>query len=366
MNFFHTRITPEAIEGALACLKSGFLSEGKLVRQFEEALAEELGLLGPVAVNSGTSALHLGLVVAGVGPGDEVILPAQTFVASGLAILMCGGKPVFADIQPYSGNLDPESVRARITGRTRAIMPVHWGGYPCDMDELAAVAREHGLAVIEDAAHALGATYKGRPVGALSRFTAFSFQAIKHLTTGDGGALCCSTDADREEARRRRWFGIDRARDQETILGERDYNLEVLGFKYHLNDLAAAVGLGNLPELPAALARHRSIAARYRAELRGIPGLELLECRPDRESSWWIFTVLVERREEFIRALAARGVPASVVHLRIDRNRVLGGLRADLAHQAWFNERQVALPVHAGLGDEDVDRVIRAVKDGWQ
>lgn len=365
MNFFHTRITPEAIERALYCLKSGFLSEGKLVRQLEDELAAQLGLAGPVALNSGTSALHLGLMVAGVGPGDEVILPAQTFVASGLAILMCGGRPVFADIQPFSGNLDPDSVRARITERTRAIMPVHWGGYPCDMDELAAVAREHGLVVIEDAAHALGATYKGRPVGSLSRFTAFSFQAIKHLTTGDGGALCCLADADREEALRRRWFGIDRARDQATILGEREYNLETLGFKYHLNDLAAAVGLGNLPGLLPALARHRAIAARYRAELQGVSGLELLDWRPDRESSWWIFTVLVERREKFIRALAARGVPASVVHLRIDRNRVLGGLRADLVHQTWFDERQVALPVHVGLGDEDVDLVIRAVKGGW-
>src|SRR5262249_43887055 len=158
---------------------------------FEQELATTLGLIRPVAVNSGTSALHLALEVAGVGSGDEVILPAQTFVASGLSILMCDAAPVFADIQPFTGNIDPGSVRAKITARTKAIMPVHWGGYPCDMDEINAIARGHDLAVIEDAAHALGAIYKGRPVGALSRFTAFSFQAIKHLTTGDGGALCC-------------------------------------------------------------------------------------------------------------------------------------------------------------------------------
>ncbi|MEO7975419.1 MAG: DegT/DnrJ/EryC1/StrS family aminotransferase [Thermoanaerobaculia bacterium] len=365
MNFFHTRISPQAIEFAQAALSSGFVSEGKLVRQFEGELSSQLGLIGPVALNSGSSALHLGLVVAGVGAGDEVILPAQTFVASGLSIVMCGAKPVFADIQRYSGNLDPGAIRAKITPRTKAIMPVHWGGYPCDMDELNAVAGEHGLAVIEDAAHALGATYKGRPVGALSRFTAFSFQAIKHLTTGDGGALCCLGDADREEARRRRWFGIDRVRDVATILGEREYDLETVGFKYHLNDVAAAIGLGNLPGLPLALARHRAIAARYRNELRSIPGLDLLECRPDRNGSWWLFTVLVERREDFVRALSGRDVPTSVVHLRIDRNRVLGGVQSDLVNQGWFNDRQVALPVHVGLCDEDVEQVICAVRAGW-
>ncbi len=365
MNFFHTRISESATELALITLRSGFVSEGKLVKKFEEELSTQLGVASPVALNSGTSALHLGLTLAGVGPGDEVILPAQSFVASGLAVLMCGARPVFADIQRYTGNLDPEGARGKITPRTKAIMPVHWGGYPCDMNEINAIAVEHGLEVLEDAAHALGATYKGRPVGALSRFTAFSFQAIKHLTTGDGGALCCLRESDRDEARRRRWFGIDRVRDIATVLGEREYDLETLGFKYHLNDLAASIGLGNLPEMPTVLARHRSIAARYRAELQGVSGLQHLKCLPDREGSWWMFTVLVERREAFIRALAGRGVPASVVHLRIDRNRVLGGVQRDLENQEWFNQRQVSLPVHVGLSDEDVDQAIRAVRSGW-
>lgn len=365
MNFFHTRITPESIQRALACLRSGFLSEGRMVRQFEEALAGHLGLVGPVALNSGTSALHLGLVLAGVGPGDEVILPAQTFVASGLSVLMCGAKPVFADIQRTTGNLDPKAVSTKISPKTKVILPVHWAGYPCDMDEIQALAKENGLTVLEDAAHALGATYKGRPIGSLSRFTAFSFQAIKHLSTGDGGALCCSEGCDFEEAKRRRWFGIDRVRDAATILGEREYDLNSVGFKYHLNDLAASVGLGNLSGLPQVLARHRSIASRYREELQAVAGLEHLECRQDRESSCWVFTVLVDRREDFIRALEKRGVPASVVHLRIDRNRVLGGIQRDLVNQDWFNDRQVALPVHVGLKDDDVDQVVRAVKLGW-
>ena len=365
MNFFHTHISPRAVELAVETLRSGFVSEGKRVREFEIELEHLLGLVRPVAVNSGTSALHLALVVAGVEPDDEVILPPQTFVASATTILMCGAKPVFADIQPHTGNLDLESLRAHITPRTKAVMPVHWGGYPCDMDEINAVAREHNVAVVEDAAHALGAAYKGRPVGALSRFTAFSFQAIKHLTTGDGGALCCLREEDYTAARRRRWFGIDRERDLPSILGERVYDLDELGFKYHMNDLAAAVGLGNLADVPAHLARHREIAAAYRKGLEGVAGITLPESKPDRESAHWFFTLLVERREDFVRALKDRGIPTTVVHQRIDRNRVFGGVRDDLPGQRYFDERQIALPVNVGLTGNDVDTMIRGVTDGW-
>jgi perosamine synthetase len=365
MNFFHTHISSKAIELAAATLRSTYVSEGELVRKFEGELARVFGVARPVAVNSGSSALHLALAVAGVGPGDEVILPPQTFVASGLAILMCGATPVFADIQRHTGNIDPQSLRSCITPQTKAIMPVHWGGYPCDMDEINTIAEQHGLAVVADAAHALGATYKGRSVGSLSRFTAFSFQAIKHLTTGDGGAVCCLRDEDYDEARRRRWFGIDRTRDETSILGERVYNLEKVGFKYHLNDIAAAIGLGNLPDIPANLARHRQIAGRFWDELKNLCGITHLDQKSDRESAYWVYTMLVDERENFIRALKSRGVPASVVHQRIDRNRVFGGLRPDLAGQDYFDARQVALPIHCGLTDDDVDCVVTSVRAGW-
>lgn len=365
MNFFHTHISERAVELAAETLRSGFVSEGQRVREFEEELSRTLGLLRPVAVNSGTSALHLALAVAGVGPGDEVVLPAQTFVASGLTVLMCGAQPIFADIQPSTGNLDPASVRAHISPRTKAIMPVHWGGYPCDMDEINAIGAEHGVTVVEDAAHALGASYKGVAVGALSRFAAFSFQAIKHLTTGDGGALCCREEGDYFEARRKRWFGIDRQRDEPSILGERVYNLHSVGFKYHMNDLSAAVGLGNLLDIQSNLCRHRQIAKTYRLQLARVSGVTLLEDRGDRESACWFFTILVDRREDFIRALKARGIPATVVHQRIDTNSVLGGKRRDLVGQEYFDKHQVALPIHSALLDPDVARVIQAVTGGW-
>jgi perosamine synthetase len=365
MEFFHTSVSPRAIELVSETLKSTFLSEGRRVKEFEAALASQLALLHPVALNSGTSALHLALVLAGVGPGDEVILSPQTFVASGLAILMQHATPVFADIDPRTGNISSASITAKITPRSRAIMPVHWAGYPCDLDEIDAIAKAHGLAVVEDAAHALGATYKSRAIGSISRFTAFSFQAIKHLTTGDGGALCCANESDAQLATTLRWFGIDRAHSAPSILGERVYDISTLGFKYHLNDLAAAAGLGNLEDFPARLARRRQIAARYRRELASVPGLELLAIAGDREHACWLFTLLVERREDFIRKLASRNIPSSVVHLRIDHNSIFGGIREDLPGQSDFNARQISIPVHEGLTDVDVAQVIAAVTDGW-
>lgn len=365
MQLFNTHVSPRAAELTAETLRSTFLSEGETVAAFEAELGRIAGIPNAVAVNSGTSALHLALVLAQIGPGDEVILPAQTFIATGLAILMQGAVPVFADIQRTTGNIDPASIAAKITPKTRAIMPVHWAGYPCDMDEINVLAAAHNLAVIEDAAHALGATYRGRHIGSLSRFTAFSFQAIKHITTGDGGAVACPNPGDYSEARRLRWFGIDRERDKLGPLGERVYNLKEVGYKYHLNNLAAAVGLGNLPDLPAILARRRATASHFRVALASVPGVTLLDAQPDRESAHWIFTLIAERRDAFIAAMKSRGVPASVVHQRIDHNAVFGGVREELVEQTWFDARQVSLPVHQDLTDDDVSHIVKSVTAGW-
>ena len=362
IRFFHTHVAPAAVERVMDVLRSGQLSEGPMVQRFEQSLASRLGLVNPVALNSGTSALHLALCIAGVGPDDEVILPAQTFVATGLVVLMQRAVPIFADIQPETGNLDPDAIRRRITSRTKAIMPVHWGGYPCDLDEIHAIARQHGLAVIEDAAHALGATYKGRPIGAVSRFTAFSFQAIKHLTTGDGGALCCPAAEDHHQARRRRWFGIDRAGTTVSPLGERAYDLAEVGFKYHMNDVAAALGLGNLEDFPSRLARRRALAACYRSQLSGVRDIKLLDQAGDRESACWLFTLRTPRRLALVEKLRAVGIPASVVHQRIDRNTLFGKCHDALAGQAAFDAEQLALPLHEGLDDGDVDRICSEVR----
>lgn len=365
MEFFNTHVSHQSIELARKVLESTWISEGQMVRQFEEELSTQLGVTNPVAVNSGTSALHLGLAVAGIKPGDEVILPAQTFIATGLSIMMQFAKPVFADIQLNTGNIDSNSIRSKITGRTKAIIPVHWGGYPCDMDEINALAREHNLAVIEDAAQALGATYKGSPIGSGSRFTAFSFQAIKHLTTGDGGMLCCLNIEDYHEVRRRRWFGIDRDLSKPAILGEREYDVKEVGYKYHLNNIAAAIGSGNLKDFPERLKRRQEIGERYRKELSDVSGVKLLDFKADRTHAYWLFTMLVENRLDFIKKLRKHGVPVSVVHQRIDRYSVFGGVRENLVNQTAFDEKQISLPVHEELTDYEVGKIIKVVKSGW-
>jgi perosamine synthetase len=365
IQFFRTNISKEAIEYSNSVIKSTHISAGKVAEAFEKKLISELNVVNPVTLNSATSALHLALVVAGIKKGDEVIIPAQTFIATGLVVLMQGATPVFADIQLETGNIDPLSIKEKITSKTKAIIPVHWSGYPCDMDEINQIAKENNLIVIEDAAHAIGAKYKGKAIGSISNFTAFSFQAIKHLTTGDGGALCCLNSNDFYQAKRRRWFDIDRDNAKPSILGERVYDAEEIGYKYHMNDIAAAMGIGNLKTLPEILNHHKTIATIYSNGLKNIPGIELMKYKNDRESSWWFYQIKLENREDFIKKLNSKGIPSSVVHLRIDKNSVLGGLRNELVNQNEFNAKQVSLPIHMGLSEEITQSFIEEIKKGW-
>jgi perosamine synthetase len=362
---FNTFVHPSAQQRVSDVLTSTFLSEGKLVKEFESQLTIELGMRHPAALNSGTSALHLALEVAGVGVGDEVILSPQTFIASAITIVQVGGRPVFADIQYDNGNIDPADVEHRITPRTKAIMAVHWGGYPCDMVELHAIAQRHGLVVIEDAAHAPGATYQGQPIGAISDYTCFSFQAIKHLTTGDGGALCARDPEKAREVFRRRWFGIDRANSPVNEVGEREYDLTDVGYKYHLSDYAAALGLANLTGFWERMERRRTLVARYNAGLQAVSGLTPFVHQADRESAHWLYGFHVENRLAFIRALKSKGVAASVVHDGIDHNTMFGGKRPELTQQRRYDETQIHIPLHDGLTDEQVDYIIQVINAGW-
>jgi perosamine synthetase len=286
-------------------------------------------------------------------------------LATTTAILMAGGKPVYADVEYQTGNLAADEITRHITGKTRAILATDWGGYPCDWDAIQAIARANGLAAIEDAAHALGATYKGKPVGSIGPTTCFSFQAIKHLTTGDGGLICVSTPEDYEQAVRLRWYGIDRLKRKPSILGEPEWNVTEVGYKYHMNDVAAAMGIGNMEDLDRNLNRRREIVTAYRSALSTIPGVQLFQHSPERQSANWLFSIHVERREEFCRMMTAKEIPVSVVHLRIDRNDVCGGERTDLPQLARFTETHVSLPLHPYLTDDDVKCVTDAVSSGW-
>ena len=362
---FSTFVHPSAAQRVCNVLASTYLSEGKLVQEFEARLSAELGMRHPAALNSGTSALHLALEVAGIGAGDEVILAPQTFIASALTVVQVGARPVFADIQYDTGNIDPADIEHRITPRTKAIMAVHWGGYPCDLTEIQAIADRHGLVVIEDAAHSPGATYQGQAIGSISDFTCFSFQAIKHLTTGDGGALCARSPELAREVFRRRWFGIDRASSPVNELGEREYDLTDVGYKYHLSDYAAALGLANLDGFAGRMTARRARVQQYRDGLRRVPGLTHFVHQPDRESAHWLFGFHVENRLGFIRALRARGVAASVVHDGIDHNALFGGKRPDLTQQRRFDETQIHIPLHDALTAEQAAYIVDIIKQGW-
>ncbi len=365
LKMFSVYMSDKSIERVIKTLRSGFIGEGSVVKEFEDKLKEIVEIPFPVALNSGTSALHLALVMAGVKAGDEVITTAQTMMATSHAILHQQARPVFSDVQYGTANIDPNDIEHRITEKTKAILVVHWAGYPCNLDEIHTIARKYSLTVIEDAAHALGATYHGKTIGTISPFTCFSFQAIKHVTSGDGGALCLLSREQYEEALRRRWYGIDRVKRKPSILGEPEWNVTEVGFKYHMNDIAASIGLENLKLLPQLLQRRQAIASYYREHLQGISGLTLFESESDRTSAYWLFTMHVERRGDFVHMLRSKGIEASVVHLRIDTNDIFGSLRTDLPVLDKLTETHISLPIHNHLTDEDISYIVDCVKAGW-
>lgn len=368
MQFFQSTLSRYSIDFANDVLLSGFVNDGDYVRKFEGALELSVGLLNPVCVNSGTSALHLAVVLAGIHPNTQVITSPQTFIASSLAILYARAVPVFADINPLTGNLDPKSVESKITEKTTAILTIDWAGCPSDLSELSELSRKYNLKLIEDAAHSLGATYQGKYVGSGQvDFCCFSTQAIKNLTTVEGGILCCKAEFDYRHANKIKWFGVDKKDSPEGELGEREYVLDEVGFKMNSNNLHAAIGLGNLDGFHSRLFRRRSIAARYFTELASVPGLTLMKYDSDRQSSYWLFPVRVEKRLDFVRALKAKGVPTSVVHMRIDKHPLLSpnGINRDLVGQEIFEKEQIHIPVHDQLTDSDVSLIISTIKEGW-
>jgi perosamine synthetase len=365
VRMFIPYVSKSAVERVSNTLQSGYIGEGPVVADFEKGFNTLIGTRYSLALSSCTAALHLALAVCNVGPGDEVITTAQTMAATSHTVLAHYAKPVYADIQYLTGNIDPQDIEHRITARTKAIVAVHWAGYPCDMEKILVIAGKHKIAVIEDAAHAIGAIYKGIPVGTISPFTCFSFQAVKHITTGDGGMLCCTQEAAYHKARRLRWYGIDRKNRKPSELGEPIWDMAETGYKYHMNDIAASMGVEHLRELSDILERRRLIARIYRQELKDVPGITLFESRDDRKSAYWLFTIHVDNRLEFVRMLKSRGVEASVVHLRIDANTVFGPLREDLVNLGRFNKSQISIPVHNMLTDKDVEHIIRSIKGGW-
>ncbi|ETW94426.1 MAG: hypothetical protein ETSY1_34865 [Candidatus Entotheonella factor] len=317
-----------------------------------------------VAVNSCTSAITLVLHLSGVTAGDEVITTPMTCTATNEPILHTGARLRWADVDLDTGNIDPSSILPLINERTKAIVAVHWGGIPCDLDTLSEIAEKHDCVLIEDAAHALGASYHERPIGHHGHFVCFSFQAVKLITTGDGGVLACREPMVAQRARRLRWYGIDR--DRRAEFGE-DYPIDELGFKFHMNDIAAAIGISAMPHLSELLEHRAQIATLYDTELSSCEGIHLLSRAQHLTSANWLYTLRVERRNDFRRALAEAGIETSPVHQRNDQYTAFPPLEPDypLPGLEAFTQQMVCIPIGHWVTLEDAERIVSVIREGW-
>jgi len=349
MNFFSSYISPNAEKYVAEVLRSGMLSEGEWTRRFEKALEKELGVLenSIIAVNSGTSALHLALKTLGIGRPHEVIIPPNTFVATGLAVLYCNAKVVFCDILP-DGNIDPSKIPALITPWTKAIISVNWAGKDCGVWELERVADKYGLKLIIDAAQSFGCEVGGDAV-------CYSFQAIKHLTTGDGGAVWFKEQDHHEYARKLSWFGIDKEKDLPGLFGERAYLLDSVGFKYHMNNIAAAIGLANIEGIRERIAYRKRLARIYKDNLMTVEPIH------EFDAVFWQYPIRVDDTEKFALYCQENGIPYSNIHRGVDCNPIFGGKDNSLVGERDWEAHVTHLPIHHELTENDVKWICEKV-----
>src|SRR6266852_4368846 len=317
---FHvSAVGEQEAQAAAEVIRSGWLTMGPKTFEFERQFAEYVGARHAVAVSSGTAALHLALEAAGIRSGDEVLLPTTTFTATGEVVCYLGAKPVLVDVESGSMNLDPVDAARRITSRTKAIIPVHLAGVPCEMQQIQELASAHGLRVIEDAAHSLPASYRGTPIGALSEITAFSFYATKTLTTGEGGMVTTTNEQVAERMRIMRLHGIERdAWKRYRADGSWFYQVLEAGFKYVMTDFQAAIGLVQLGKCDDLSTARQTIADRYTAAFSCMPALQVPESYSDRKTSWHLYILRLRQerlsidRDAFISELKRRGIGISV------------------------------------------------------
>jgi dTDP-4-amino-4,6-dideoxygalactose transaminase len=357
----------------LETLDSGWITTGPRALELGRRVAEAVGARHGLAVSSCTGALHLALAAFGIGPGDEVITSTYTFCASVNVIGHVGAKPVLVDVEPDTLCLDPAAVAAAVTPRTRAVMPVHYGGHACEMDPLLDTARRHDLRVVEDAAHALGASYRGQPVGSIGDATAFSFYAIKNITTGEGGAVTTQDDALAERVAVLSLHGINRdAWKRYAATGSWYYEVSAPGFKYNLSDILAAIGLGQLERFPELQRRRGELAARDDAALADVPEIRRPGRRAHARHAWHLYPVALELeglrcdRARFIEELHAENIGTTVnfipIHLHPYFRRVLPYAEGSFPRAEDAYRRAVTLPLFPRMSDRDVDDVVAAVR----
>ncbi len=364
---FKPSMNNEEVNAVTKVLKSGWIGLGPKTEEFEKKFAEYIGVKHAIALNSCTSALHLALKVTGIQRGDEVITTPITFASTSEAVAYNGAIPVYADVESETLNINPKDIVKKITRKTRAILPVHYGGHPCDMDEINSIAAKHNLIVIEDAAHACGAEYKGRKIGNSENMACFSFHAVKNLAMGDGGMITTNNDEIAKRLRRLRWMGIDKStydRDHTKYLW--DYRIVEQGYKSHMNDLNASIGIVQLKKLDGANKKREEITKAYNKAFKNIRRISPPVIKKDVKKSYHNYSMRVEGvdREELIKHLNERGISAGVHYKPTylhPRYASLNKHDTPIADSIW--KKIVLLPVYPDMKKADIRRVIREVTE---
>jgi dTDP-4-amino-4,6-dideoxygalactose transaminase len=365
-------ISEDQIASVVETLRSGWLTTGPKVKRLEEEFRDFVGASHAVAVNSATAGLHLALEAAGVTAGDEVLLPTMTFAATAEVVSYLRATPILVDCERDTLNIDPDALEAAITPRSKAIVPVHFGGHPCQMDRIMELARAHGLSVIEDAAHALPASFEGRMVGTIGDITCFSFYATKTITTGEGGMITTENEAFAERMRLMSLHGISKdAWKRYTAEGSWFYDIVDTGFKYNLTDVAAALGIGQLSQCTGFFEARRRIAARYQEAFADLPEVSTPPCRSNVQHAWHLYFIqldldaLTVSRAEVIELLKAANIGSSVhfipLHLHSYYRKRFGFQREQFPVASAAFDRIISLPVYPRMDDADVADVVEAV-----
>lgn len=360
-----TFVPEEAITEVAKTLRSKWINTGKKEKELREKAKRKWKFPYCVAVCNGTSALRASLAVLGVGPGDEVVSTPFTFIATNTAILEQGAKPVFADVKYEDLNIDPKSIEKKITSKTKAIIVVHYGGNPVDLDEIRQIGKKHHLPIIEDAAHALGSKYKGKYIGSIGDIVCFSFQVVKIITSGDGGLIATSSKKYYQELKKIIWYGIDREEKKRNLLNPlpSSFRGDKLGFKYNMNDITATLACVGIDHFDDAAKIRRVIGERYRKELSRIPNIELMKYYDDRQPNYQIFPIHVKNRIRFATYLHKHNIMVNINNRRNDIYPMFGGLRNDLPNTSRADQDVVLLPMHADLTREQVSYIIKHVKN---
>lgn len=370
--FFLHDLGQEEIDAVAQAIRHPVLTTGETVARFEERLANYLGCRHVLAVTSCTGAMHLSLLALGIGPGDEVITTPMTFIATATAILEAGAQPVFVDVEPESGNIACDLIAAAITPRTKAILPVHLYGRVCDMITMRRLAEQHGLFIVEDAAHCLEGHYQGLRPGAASHTACFSFYATKNITCGEGGALATNDTALYQKLKLLRLHGMTKTGAERTEKGYQHWDMTLMGWKYNMSNIEAALLLPQMDRLERNLARRQLLADRYRTQLATLSGLRLFSELPpggDSVHAHHLFPVLVEgmERDLFVQGLQERGISTMVnyrpVHLTQYFSETFGFQAGQFPIAEEIGNRVVSLPIYPRMAESDVDSVVQAIQE---